>query len=104
MFLLFFSPDATVWSCFSTLGLSDHLWVWRLQTWSLRADLQKSSGTWHLKEMLGAVHGTRSGGQKGRKIYGQQSPSSHQASVLENVIVLWSIKGGAWASVGEDNG
>lgn len=32
------------------------------------------------------------------------SPSSHQASVLENVIVLWSIEGGAWASVGEDNG
>lgn len=32
------------------------------------------------------------------------SPSSHQASVLENVIVLWSIEGEARASVGEDNG
>lgn len=31
------------------------------------------------------------------------SPSSHQAPVLENDIILWSIKGGAWASVGADN-
>lgn len=77
MFLLFFSRDAAVWSRFSMPG-HDHLWVWRLQNWSPRADLQKSSGTWHLKEMLGAIHDTRSGGQKGWKIYGQQcwfSPS-----------------------------
>lgn len=45
-------------------------------------------------------------GMEGRRAgkFMVSSPSSHQASVLENDIVLWSIKGGAWASVGEDNG
>lgn len=41
-------------------------------------------------------------GMEGRRAgkFMVSSPSSHQASILENGIVLWSITRGPWAGVG----
>lgn len=91
---------ASVWSRSPTLGLSDHLWAWRLQNWSPRAELQKSSGTWHLKETLGAMHDTRSGGQKEWK-NGQQSSFSPSLfwKMLSFYGALKGERGQAWERI-----